>query len=374
MGSVLNVLLVSGIYPPDIGGPATYVPELHAFLRRNDVNVRVITLSDDPKSSRFRFKDVIFINRNLTLPLRFVFVIINIAWQARNTDAIFANGLHEETAIACLLFRKNMVAKIVGDPIWERSSNSNETQLDVNEFQSFKLNFKRSIQRKLLKFALNQFNYVTCPSEELCEIVSAWGVKKPIKFIPNGIKEVPLDTNSDEKEFEIVTASRLVKWKNIDLLISSLKDSKYKLLILGNGPERNSLEKLAKNLGVDVTFLGEVTSDSVRQHMSTAKYFALLSSYEGMSFALLQAMSLGLIPIVSNCTGNVEVVDNNVDGFVVELRDLTSICDLISKLEADKSLRKKISKNSRLKVKLKYSLESNLQRTTELIMGQKIVH
>lgn len=374
MGKILKALLVSGIYPPDIGGPATYVPELRAYLQRNNVNVSVITLSDDPKSSKAKFEDSIFISRNFTKPLRFACVVLTIMWHVRKVDVVFANGLHEETAIACMLSRKNMVAKIVGDPIWERSRNSNETQLNIKEFQSDKLSFKRLSQRKLLRFALNRFDFVTCPSNELCEIVSGWGVKRPIKFIPNGVQEVPLDLEINVKEYEIVTASRLVKWKNIDLLISSLKDSKYRLLIIGDGPERISLEKLAKNLGVDVTFLGEVTSDSVRQHMSTAKYFALLSSYEGMSFALLQAMSLGLIPIVSNCTGNVEVVDNNVDGFVVELRDLTSVCDLISKLEADKSLRKKISKNSRLKVKLKYSLESNLQRTTELIMGQKIVH
>jgi hypothetical protein len=61
-----------------------------------------------------------------------------------------ANGLHEEAGIATLFGSRALVAKIVGDPIWERYRNSRKTKVTISEFQTTKLPYSLKYQRKLL--------------------------------------------------------------------------------------------------------------------------------------------------------------------------------------------------------------------------------
>ena len=101
MGHIIKmrILLISGIYPPDVGGPATYLPQLEIEILRNGDVYKIITLSDNVKFIS-KSEKVIKISRKLAFPIRFFLTILVISYQANQVDFIFTNGLFEETGVA----------------------------------------------------------------------------------------------------------------------------------------------------------------------------------------------------------------------------------------------------------------------------------
>ena len=115
----INILMVTGIFPPDIGGPATYVPTMASELVRRGHKVIVLTLSDrldhDDRSYTF---PVHRIRRSLAKPLRFLLTVVRIFREGRSAAVLYVNGLYLEAVIANCLLCKPMVQKIVGDWAW----------------------------------------------------------------------------------------------------------------------------------------------------------------------------------------------------------------------------------------------------------------
>jgi len=131
-----NILIVTGIFPPDIGGPASYVPKITAELCKQGWKATVITLSDSLShdDSCYPFR-VIRILRPQSKMKRIPQTVWTIAKYAKTADVIFANGLFLESVIASKLKRKPLVMKIVGDWAWERSVNHGWTKDTIDEFQ-----------------------------------------------------------------------------------------------------------------------------------------------------------------------------------------------------------------------------------------------
>src|SRR6056300_1885002 len=115
----MNILITVGIYPPDIGGPATFVPKISDFLAKNGHDVKIICLSEDENINLEDELSVIRIKRSNKLPIRWLKTIYQIIKNGIKSDLIFVNGLGIETAVANLLLRKRIIRKIVGDPVWE---------------------------------------------------------------------------------------------------------------------------------------------------------------------------------------------------------------------------------------------------------------
>ena len=362
----MNVLLVSGIYPPDIGGPATYIPELEKHLKILGHDVQVISLSDSPKISKMKYPTNIFLKRNINKSIRFPLTVIGIFFLSINKDVIFVNGLYEEAACALFFTKKRKIAKIVGDPIWERLKNKQKIDYSIEKFQQISLPNSAKVQRKFLIWALNTFDVITCPSAPLQGMIRKWGVKSNIEVILNGVKTNGFKQNL-EKRNSLLTVSRLVSWKNIDIILEAISHTEYHVIIAGDGPERIALETRAKELNSSAVFVGEVGPEQIQKLMDESKYFILLSEYEGMSFALLEALNHGMVPIVSDCPGNRAVISNDFNGYLIPLNDSHALLERISLLESNPSRYKYLSQNAYETVSRKYSLDSNFQKTIQLM-------
>lgn len=351
-----RVLLVSGIYFPDIGGPATYLPQLADSLLKVGVTPKVITLSSDITFPiRQKEWEVIRVRREIVLPLRIIKTIVQIVKHSRGTNLIFANGLFVETYIASRISRIPIIAKVVGDPVWERYRNKTGSSLGIDAFQQFELNNGLKFQRKLLVAALNGVTEITCPSEHLKLLISQWGVRRPIHVIPNGVEEILIDHSL--KEYDVVSVGRLVSWKNFNLLIEACAKSKLKLCIVGSGPELERLQDFALNTGSDCTFLGQLSSEEIVSVLKSSKVFALLSDYEGLSFALIQAMMAGKRVLVSNIPGNVGVVDNDIDGKYTSL-SVDDISNALISLSKESKHNQELEERAYSKARLKYSAKT----------------
>jgi glycosyltransferase involved in cell wall biosynthesis len=224
-------------------------------------------------------------------------------------------------------------------------------------------------QRKLLVFALNGFSEIITPSQQLADFVKQWGVSKAVSLIPNGVQVMGI--TNQPKEFDLVTVSRLVPWKNVDLLIRIAAKKNLKLCVIGDGPENLKLRTLAIELNAQVTFTGALAQDEVSPQVAKAKYFALLSTYEGMSFALLEALGTGIPAIVSNAAGNVAVIQNGVNGYVIDISNEISCGNSIAEILNSSSDYQKVSEGALQSVIENYSIDSTLAKTETKLLSLK---
>jgi glycosyltransferase involved in cell wall biosynthesis len=281
---------------------------------------------------------------------------------ARKHDYIFSNGLYIETGLAIALVKRPSVVKVVGSPIWERRRNNQQKQNRQFETNSRTLTKKEKLQTRVLVFALSRFRSVTCPSQALCDEVWGWGLRNKPIFIPNGValRKPVIQT----KDIDVIAVSRLVNWKNIDVIIKSCAYLGVKLWIIGDGPELGNLKKLAYSLNAGVSFQGELPSEEIPGYLDRSRCFVLISDYEGLSFSLLEAMNCRVPVIVSDVPGNRSVVQSNLYGEVVNLISPKELSDKILKiLGSDNS---EMVDNAYELVKQNYNLQANFGKIIEL--------
>jgi glycosyltransferase involved in cell wall biosynthesis len=361
----MKTLLISGIYRPEIGGPATYIPALASEIQTQSGSVEVVTLKNSTATELNEPWSIKYVTRDQFLPLRFIKTYFCIKSRVKTNDFVLANGLFQETSIALLGSGKKSLAKIVGDPVWERAFNRGETSLNIEEFNKSKLNIKHKTQRLFLKWSLNRFSQITCPSLELKNFIKDWGVNKTVSCIPNGIPTIEPRVNSNE--FDLISVCRLVKWKNLDHLITANAVNKTKLVIVGSGPEEERLKKLANKLNSNVTFTGQLSEQEVIHYLFRSKIFVLISEYEGLSFSLLQAMACALPSIVSNVKGNLDVITDNIDGIVIDRNMPNSLLDAINLLLQKPADMRRLGEKAREKVLNKYSQKNQLNQVIKLL-------
>ena len=361
-------LLVTGIYPPDIGGPATYIPALETILLKKNCNVTTFSLTN--RKNYIEISDQrknIFLNRRKFLPLRVFQTSLILRKEMKKSDFVLANGLFLETAIAGLFLKKNKIAKVVGDPVWERFRNKTGSKLSVQKFNTgIQLNWNLRIQRKLLVWSLNSFNKIICPSPQLRELIEEWGVVRPCEVISNGVKEKFLRTSPSNKIYDVISVSRLVSWKNINLIIQASSQLNLRTAIIGTGPEEVALRKMAKDLNAKVDFLGDQTQDQISSLMEKSKIFCLISDYEGMSYSLLNAMMHGVGILVSNSEGNTNVIRHMKTGYILPTIDLKELCLALKNVLGTPDTLSGLGKAAREIALAEYSEQNQLNKCCKL--------
>lgn len=361
----MKILLVSGIYPPDVGGPASFIPRLAQYLCDRGIEVEVLTLADqDVLENQGNWK-VIRIKRNLWFPLRFGLTVLIGIKGLKRSDAVFVNGLHEEIGIALRFTKRRSVAKIVGDPVWERAINTGKTNYSIEEFNRGRLSLIEKVQRLLLVSSLNRFNFVISPSQGLVDLVKNWRVKANTSLVLNGIEN--LGDSKEEVKFDIITVSRLVKWKQVDAVIRSASNLNLTICIVGDGPEIETLRKLAEELRCRATFVGKVHEDEALELIKSSEIYVLFSTYEGLSFSLLQAMNLGKTIVVSDAQGNLDVVTHGYDGLVVNRNSQNELTEALRTLNSNPELKTSLALAARTTALYRYSLNQTLLVTSAML-------
>ncbi len=346
----LHVVIATGIFPPQSGGPATYSKLLADRLPDFGHTVKVVN-----------FGSVLHWPKGVRHALYFA-KLFTAALQA---DVIYAQdpvsvGLPAKW-VAHLL-RKPFLLKIVGDYAWEQGSQRYGVTDTLDHF-SLGSDYPLAV-RKLKQIQLGvalAADKIIVPSEYLKRIVSAWGVPaEKITVIYNGFelssvakvpaKQLNLGAHS------VVSVGRLVPWKGFDTLIEAVANlaghittsgqksySDLRLYILGDGPDRATLAQRASELKAPVTFLGKVDHGTVLQYLASANVFALNTAYEGFSHLLLEAMAMGVPIITTPVGGNVELIADGKNGLFVPQGDVRSLADTIERVLKDDHLARQLS-------------------------------
>jgi glycosyltransferase involved in cell wall biosynthesis len=361
----MKILLVSGIYPPDVGGPANFVPKLAKHLLELGHEPTIVTLKSKGSHQQNEFK-VVYISRELPKIIRIPLVIFRIFQQIQENERIFANGLFFETALAMKFKKSQATAKIVGDEIWQKNFDTKKKNISALDFSITKQSLKNRLLRKISNWSFEQFDSLITPSRLLVDLVRIWGLSKPVHLIFNGVKIPKL--NSREKKYDLITVSRLIPLKRIDKLIQIAAKLKLSLAIIGVGDSEADLKELAKSLSANVTFLGYRNQREIFELLQDSRYFSLLSIHEGLSFALLESMAAGTPPIASRVNGNESVVTDGFNGYLVDADNLEICTQQFEIILADKSNYDLISKNAIKTINASYSLEKTLHETSTIII------
>jgi len=175
-----------------------------------------------------------------------------------------------------------------------------------------------------------------------------------LQTIHNGIKDIATSHTpyNEVKKLRFITTGRLAKVKNHSLMLNALSEvikvnKNIELSIIGDGPERANLERLCTKLHIEnyVNFMGFRTD--VHELLLQHDVFLLSSNYEGISIALLEAMSLSMPAISTDVGGIPETIINSKTGYLVPDNDVNMYAQAILKMLSNHNEITKMGKNAR---------------------------
>jgi len=223
---------------------------------------------------------------------------------------------------------------------------------------SERFTFIYKLLKPVIKLIWSQAHFVIANSKGLKELAAKTGSKKEIGVIYNGIDTQHFKPEPGRRpvgKFIITTgASRVTHRKGLNYLIEAVSflTPKYPYIqvkIMGEGNAQADLEKLAEKLDVkkQVEFLGRIAREKTVPYYQEAGLFVLPSMNEGMSNAMLEALSSGLPILATDTGGSSELIKENVNGYIIKMRNSQDIADKIEKMMNDPELAKNMGAESR---------------------------
>lgn len=379
-----RILIATGIFPPEIGGPASYAKTLADRLKDSGVTVLtyspVLNFKDDKNQS---YK-IIRVWQKWPKGLKHLIYFFKALSLAKKSDAVFvlnAVSAGVPAMYAAKMAKKKFFVKIVGDAAWEKAINKGKTHLLINDFQKSKKTGWIGMLHKLQYRVCVNADGIIVPSQYLAGIVAGWGApKEKIKVIYNGVDFEPSDLSKEEARRKIgifghiiLTSGRLVPWKGFRMLIKIMPriceiNQAFRLVIVGDGPDRKNLESMIKNLGLErkVFLVGKKSRTDLAVYFAAADMFVLDTGYEGFSHQILEAMSAGVPVITTAVGGNVEALKQGENGFLVRYNDEFNLIEAIKSLWQMPELRAEFIANG-LKTVKKFNPDKMLQETIKIL-------
>lgn len=327
----MRILIATPLYPPNIGGPATYAKILHDELPKRGASVEVISYG--------------FV-RHLPKIFAYPFYACKVFWEARNADLLLAlDPVHTGISswLAATIWQKKFVVRIAGDYAWEQGKQRFGVADALDEFikkPSREFSLPVRILRRVQTFVARHAEHIIVPSKYFKNVILSWGIEEAkVAVVYNAFEEPPTLPAREalRKGFGfsgkvILSASRLVPWKGFTTLIALMPEIRKhypdcKLFIAGSGPLAHKLQKqiaLAQLEGI-VTMLGDVPHLKLMEYKHAADCFVLNTGYEGFSHHLLEALAIGVPVVTTNVGGNPELIEDGVTGVLVGYNDVTAL-------------------------------------------------
>jgi glycosyltransferase involved in cell wall biosynthesis len=352
----MRICLPTGIFPPDVGGPASYVPRIASAFSSRGYAVHVVTLADDIEATIpvYPFQ-LTSIPRTMPRLKRMLAAIASIRQEARLADGIYANGLFIEAAIAALMTRKPLVMKIVGDWAWERARNCGQGSDRIEDFQRKIQPIGWEVTKLLRSLVTRCAQRIIVPSHYLAGIVSDWGISpKRITVVHNALDPKPIPGAFELPAFggkTIVTVARLVRWKGVGALIEWVAaNKKIRLIVVGDGPEFSTLKAQATALGAGerVIFTGLVAAQDVAGWMRAADLFVLNSTYEGLPHIILEAFAAEVPVLATDAGGTPEIVRDGENGILIPADNRQALGEAMARVLEDDGLQRKLVAGGRM--------------------------
>ncbi|WP_144903912.1 glycosyltransferase family 4 protein [Halobellus captivus] len=320
-----HVAILVKEFPPDIiGGTETQTMRMAQELQRQDgVDVTVYTKQYDGPEPHDPTYDLVRVpnirHNDFVSTLTFLLVaLVYLLRDARRIDVLQCMMVYPCGYLGYLVNRIRNIPYFA----WIRGG----------DYYFMKEN---PVKRRLIKTVLDG-TLVLVQTEQVRKDVLREFPDANLEVLGNGV-DIPVETEDGDA---VVFVGRLKEQKGVHVLIRAMAEVDRRLLVVGDGPEREKLEALADGLGVDARFVGEVPPDEVTKYLVQGAIFVLPSVRgEGLPNALLEAMAAGL-PVVATDTGGVaDTIREGDTGFLVSPGDEVALRDRLETLLRDDTRR-----------------------------------
>jgi len=333
----MKVIFATSVFPPEIGGPSTYVSEVSRLLYKKNINIEIVSYTHGAKKGYV-----------CTGPLKIFCMFLKILLS--DADVVYAQdplAVGLPCLIASKLSGKKFIVRFVGERCWERDSFRGKIGIPLEEYlSSNKGGILRIIESLVLKNAV-----VVTPSYYLKKILKKY-------FKVNSVliyNFVDVKRKGFRKDNSIIFVGRLIPIKGIPTIIEAVKRCGLKLKVVGSGPLEDEIKKHP-----NIIFLGPQTRERTLDEIEKSNLLVLNSLQEGLPHVAIEALSLGTGVIASNKGGNPEVVDKSC---LFEYNNVDEMARLINKYIKDY---KKCWKKSLPKIR-KMTAKNHILRLTKIL-------
>ena len=317
--------------PSKTGGAERQLTILKKNLNNNKIKIIVLTNKNNIYQFFFLIKIVFFILYN-----------------SRHINIIHIHSVNSPALIATIMGKILSIPSIV--KVTRNGKNSAISTYEKTLIGRFYLSL-------LKKFA---DKFICLSSFAKKEMLSKNFHRRKLIIIPNGVEIKKVSTKKTKNQNLYVVVGRLIKRKKVDEIIKSFKKifkNKYKkLLIIGDGPELDNLKNLDRNLKskAKIYFLKNKKNSYVQEIIESCNFFIINSNSEGLSNAMLEAMSKKLVIISKKLNSNKDILKNNFNS--LEFENSNGLEKILNK-KYNPNFLKKLRKNSLITVQKKFNIE-----------------
>ena len=333
----MRILIATGVYPPESGGPATNTKLLEEQMPARGFSVDVLP-----------FRTV----RHFPLGVRHTAYFLRLLRMARCADMLYAQdavSVGLPAALVSLCLRKLLVIRVPGDYAWEQGRARFGVRESLDEFGPHLHGWRVWFLHKVQCWSLSRAWRVVAPSDYLRDHIISWGVEpERVVLIHNGIAlPVPTEAPRERPEgFLVVSIGRRVPWKGFEALERVVaREQGWKLFVAETLPRPQALG-----------------------WAKVADVFVLNSSYEGLSHTLLEVMSLGVPIIATNIGGNPELIRDKIEGLLIPANDNEALHQTLKTIEQNPESARKLGAAAAVRAK-EFSIDKTIDKLVELLTG-----
>ncbi len=367
----MKVTIATGLYPPEIGGPATYALMLEAELPAKGIDTNIVP-----------FGWV----RHYPKIIRHIVFGWKLWRESAQADVIYALdpiSVGLPALFVSKIRKKPFLIRLGGDYAWEQGRIRFGITDTLDEYLENRESWPMPVKifAKIQSYVVTKADRVVVPSEYLKSVVVKWGVsEEKIQVIYSAL--YPLEVTESREQLRsalsynyptIVSAGRLVPWKGFSVLIDVVERLKVKfpqvtLVIVGDGEEKAALEaKVAKlKLSQHVWFTGSISKDALGATIKAADVFVLNTAYEGLSHQLIEVMDIGTPIVTTKSGGNPELITDGVHGYLVDFNNTEQLSDAIARVFNHPESRDRITQSARGRSK-QFSRDSVVSEVVSLL-------
>lgn len=360
-----SVLLAAGIFPPDIGGPATHVFKFLKSFNENGIKAGVITYSDvknDPAvDAGF---DVERVSRKIPFGLRHIIYTIKLFAASLRYEIIYAQDSSAAglpAAFVARLVGRRLMVRLGGDILWERLAEKGKTELSIINYYNEE-NYKKQFLYHVGQTVLMSAEKVIVTTDLLSNIyINHYGISKDVFVVlsnPVPVKcEISLGDRKASIGKTILFAGRFIKYKNLERLIIAFANiykeiAPAKLILIGDGPEKRELVRLVKKLNIrgQVVFKAKVPHDELLEEIKSCSVCVAPALTEFNPNFILECLSCGKPVVISKENGLSVTLPERFTWNATDIKDIENkLIEVVNAgPEAEKDLSEIIGRSSTL--------------------------
>ena len=329
------------------GGAARVMSVLANYLEDNDIDIEILSFLDmdgkykvneNVKYSIIKCKS----KNNVLKKLERILKLRKLLKKSKESTVIaFEYFVNMQTIIANMFLKNKLIISERNDP--NRTGNGKVT-------------------KRLRNFLYKYADCLVCQTPD-AKAYFPKSIQNKTVIIPNPIMPNLPKRHEGERKKEIVTFCRIEKQKNLKMMVDAFcmlsKDyDDYKLVIYGDGTYKEKLKDYVKELNLQDKIILKPFIQNIHSKIIDSAMFVSSSDYEGISNSMIEALGIGLPTICTDCPcgGARMMIENNVNGILVPVRDVEAMYKAMKKLIEDSEFAESISKNA---IEINHTLEQN---------------